>query len=356
MAVRVYYAHNLPPSISSTQAWSEIMSRQDLDGLERFQQSFALSIVFFVLNDQDKDRHLAEMGSFVRRAMHRLTTSTFRSSSSKSSSSSTTTRVLIVSSSEAAVQALATFADALAPGKKLQDKQEFYMMQRQTNYLPPLGSGISDPSTLENTAAAFALRALRQWAFRNNVPEHEMDICIKVLGNLEAVVAHSATGLDGVPIAHRTKMLLQHFFHGDASDVAAGAGTQNGGNHHGPPTSTAPFEMAPQGFPPSHPSEPYQNSYSQQQQQYYPQQQQQQYQPQPQYHSQHHQQPGNYWMPGTTASSVPNDSSNFAHSSFASLQRDNNGYGTTNDWYMPDGGPVLPNSGQRYPHQQQFYR
>ena len=234
LAVRAYYAKNLLPDISPTEILSDIIlaPNDDLDGLLRFQQSFALTIVFFVLTPEEKDRHLDNMGSFVRRAMHRLTSSVFGNSSS---SSSNTTRVLIVPSSEDAVQALVTFADALAPAKR-RLKQSFYDQQRQAHFVAPFAS--------EETAASFAIRALREWAFRHNVPEYEMDIVIKLLGSLEAVVEHSATGLSAVPISRRTKTLLHHFFHGDEStDWPSLAGNGEASNPVPSNMNASPFEI-----------------------------------------------------------------------------------------------------------------
>ena len=234
LAVRVYYTKDLPPSLKDksqvVKALSEPSSlEEDLDGLLRFQQSFALTIVFFILTEDEKQKHLADMGSFVRRAMHQLTTSTFRASSSSSSSSKatknlrkhTTTRILMVPSSEMAVQSLIHFANALTPTKR-QLKQSFYEQRRQMNYLPPstTSSSLAGTTPIHSaTVASFVTNALRDWAAQQQIPEHEVDVLLQVLGSLEAIAEHTATGLTHVPIAPRTKALLHRLFHGRSSTL-----------------------------------------------------------------------------------------------------------------------------------------
>eukprot|EP00977_Amphora_coffeiformis_P016658 scaffold5215_cov181-Amphora_coffeaeformis.AAC.12 len=206
LAVRVYYEADLPPG-KATSVETLTSTTDDIEELLHFQQSFALTLVFFVLTDEEKDVHLNHMGSFVRRAMHRLTTSSLSTSLPNN-----TTRIMIVPSSEAAVEALVHFADSLKPAKR-QLKQAFYDQRRRVHFLPP-----TTPET-EPTAASYVITALYEWSQSNEIPDRDMDIVVQFCGSLESIVALSATGLAGAPISQRTKDLLQQFFHGDGDEL-----------------------------------------------------------------------------------------------------------------------------------------
>ena len=179
---------------------------EDIDGILHFQQSFALTLVFFVLTDEEKEPQTARMGSFVRRVTHRLTVSSLNKSLAH------VTRIMVVPSSEAAVEALIHIADSLKPEKR-QLKQAFYEQHRQAHYLPP-----TTPET-ERTAASHVVTALYEWSQTNQIPDREIDLVIRFCGSLETIVEHSVTGLSGAPISQRTKNLLQQFFHGDGDEL-----------------------------------------------------------------------------------------------------------------------------------------
>jgi hypothetical protein len=216
LAIRVYYSNDLPRSIDSSDVLSELSSPsgEDLDGLLHFRKSFSLTIVFFVLSEEEQTAHLEDIGSFVRRAMHRLTTP------SETDSPGSSTHVLLVPSSEAAAQGLIHFADALTPSKR-QLKQGLCEYHRQENFLPsPKEKGAMSPP-LERAAAAQTFHAIREWAAYMNLPHGEADVLMAYLGSLEAVVQHAAVGFPGVPLEDRTKELLLQFFHGDVGTEAS---------------------------------------------------------------------------------------------------------------------------------------
>jgi hypothetical protein len=210
LAVRVYYPHELPASIDASDILNDLSSPpgEDLDGLLHFRKSFSLSVVFFVLTEEEQNAHLDDIGSFVRRAMHRLTTPLERDSSGSS------THVLLVSSSEAAAQGLIHFADALTPSKQ-KLKQGLCECYRQESFLPsPKEKGAMAPP-LRRAAAAQTFHAMREWAAYMNLPHGEVDVLMAHVGSLEAVVQHAAVGFPGVPLEERTKQLLHQFFHSD---------------------------------------------------------------------------------------------------------------------------------------------
>lgn len=221
LAVRAYYAKDIPPHLpeaSSLFASDDDNdfdddggdSDADLDELVHFQNAFALTIVLFILPEEEHDNHYENIGSFFNRATLRLAmTNTLNPSSAAQmqNGNNHTTRVMMVPSTESAVETLVHFANALAPPKR-QLKQAFYDHMQQMHLIPPL----ANTPAFEPAATASVRIALREWAREHNVQEQDADIVMDVLGSLETIVQHAATGFPTVPVEMRTKELLQDFF------------------------------------------------------------------------------------------------------------------------------------------------
>lgn len=236
IAVRVYYGDNLPPHSSEL---SE-NDNDDIDGLAKFQKSFALAVVFVVLTPSEQKDQLLHRPSFVRRAQHLLTTvSTFTTKNNKNKP--TTTRLWLVSSTDQAVQALIGMANALLPAKR-QLQRAWYEHQQQQAYVPVKSNtknnaaATRDPSILR-VAAQHAQQALAQWAQRNGVPSRDVQLLWQAYGSLETLVRQVELGLPGLSssLSPHTPRLLYTFFYGtdpaewQAVRAAAAGGSGGGG-------------------------------------------------------------------------------------------------------------------------------
>ena len=210
LAIRAYYPIDLKRLETESYDKNKVLQRihceadePDVDGLQAFQKSFAMTVIFFVLSDDaELQRQLDNASSFLRRAQRLL---------ERTGDQDKTTRVLVVQDTQQAVQAIFSLADSMSPAKR-QLKQEFFQRQRQAYFLPSeSGGGRMDPS-LDPQAASYVASAIREWADVFELPAGEADVLMGILGSLGAIATANDEQLARVPVEDRTKAILHMFF------------------------------------------------------------------------------------------------------------------------------------------------
>ncbi|KAL7564128.1 hypothetical protein ACA910_021103 [Epithemia clementina (nom. ined.)] len=214
---------------------------EELGGLQKFSNSFALSLVFLVLpetsslvNNDDESILVSELetcNSWTRRAMDLVTSSTFPRNDAKSCCC----RIIIVPDAKTALEGIRAFAVALKPEKEAL-KQAFFRRQELQYCVPKSSSRNSTndgKAVNDHQKTQYASNHVRQvfanWARRFELPVGEEDVLMEMLGNLQTIASLKH---QDVPIEDRTRQMLNSFF--DLSDT----GCVNGSSYHGNSNAT----------------------------------------------------------------------------------------------------------------------
>eukprot|EP00536_Pseudo-nitzschia_multiseries_P009358 jgi/Psemu1/288403/fgenesh1_pg.258_\ len=254
IAVRVYYPCDLrelkekeenrqkqnqresEPSALQNQNEKETASGNDegrdkdnFDGLAVFFSSFQLALVLFVLppannqeNYNDHDATISEQLNDLNSHFHRAQRLAVKQERlqqqklSKAMNKNKNLRVILLPDTESAVKSLVAVANATTQEKK--DCKELFFRRLATNNYLPLhiveGTNIGQvEAVIEASAARHAAKGLRTLAQIFDWPEGEADLLMSGLGSLRAIATTNERPLEGgIPIDHRTRLVLQGFF------------------------------------------------------------------------------------------------------------------------------------------------
>lgn len=192
LALRIYYPSDC----------TRLDEGEGTDEIEMFAQRFQKALTMFVVNDSSQLG-----GSFISRVMG-LT-------KSKPSRNRHPPRLFVVTDTAQAIDTLFFFAETIGQ-KRTSMRSNYYQKVRHDLFLheadaPPGGPELST-----------AVSSLHVLAERLNLPEGEVEILLRVFGNLGALFSVQPSQLENVPIDKQSKRLLLELFRGIDGDGLAG--------------------------------------------------------------------------------------------------------------------------------------